>query len=91
MMPRAIAEYTAVEKVSVAHELINVLDYGGEFCDDSNDYLLDQCKQDQIQQVKINLSTAKIFRNQRICLGRSPRLKSFLILDFHLSKSSLQL
>ena len=58
-MPRAIAEYTAVEKVSVAHELINVLDYGGEFCDDRNDYLLDQCKQDQIQQVKIDLSTAK--------------------------------
>ena len=61
MMPRAIAEYTAVEKVSVAHELINVLDYGGEFCDDSNDYLLDQCKQDQIQQVKIDLSTAKMW------------------------------
>ena len=61
MMPPAIAEYTAVERVSVAHELINVLDYGGEFCDERNDYLLDQCKQDQIQQVKIDLSTAKMW------------------------------
>jgi hypothetical protein len=58
MMPRAIAEYTAVEKVSVAHELINVLDYDGEFCRKRNDYLPDQCKQDQIQQVKIDLGTA---------------------------------
>ena len=60
MMPRAIAEYTAVERVSVTHELINVLNYGGEFCDERNDSLFDQCKQDQIQQVKIDLSTAKI-------------------------------
>ena len=61
MMPRAIAEYTAVERVSVTHELINVLDYGGEFCDERKDYLSDQCKQDQIQQVKIDLSTAKMW------------------------------
>ena len=61
MMPRAIAEITAVERVSITHELINVLHYGGEFCNERKDYLLDQCKQDQIQQVKIDLSTAKMW------------------------------
>ena len=60
MMPKEVAEISTVERVSVTHELINVLDFDGEFCDKRNDYLLDQCKQNQIQEVQIDLSTAEI-------------------------------
>ena len=53
-MPPALAEYTAVEKVTITHEQINVLDFDGEACNNEIDYLMDQCIQDRILNVRHN-------------------------------------
>ena len=52
MMPAAIAEYAAVERVTVTHEQINVLDFDGEPCNNEIDYLMDLCIQDKILNVR---------------------------------------
>ena len=51
MMPEAAVEIVAVEKVSVTHEQINVLDFDGEPCNDESNYTLDQCKHNVISKV----------------------------------------
>ena len=51
MMPESAVEIAAVEKVSVTHEQINVLDFDGEPCNGESNYTLDLCKRNIITKV----------------------------------------
>ena len=63
MMPESAVEIAAVEKVSVTHEQINVLDFDGEPCNGERNYRLDVCKRNIITKVS---SLNFFIRNYRV-------------------------
>ena len=58
--------YSEFSKMTVEHEILNVLNYDGELCIDNTNYSYDQCRQDIIFKVKTNEEKKYFFKSTHI-------------------------